>query len=332
MPFGISSEWAPRYVAKHMRALLHPIFSLAILLLLLNDHLWKAAYGNWFTGKLSDLVGLFAFAVVLETLWRVGRKQHTPTFPWGVVSAGIFFTWFKSPLSGPVLSAVDDWSGLSFTRVVDYTDLIALSILYPALRLVEGATNKSTTVLPRRALAAILPVTLVAFVATSVDDDDLLPPLVGCCGQGPQVITVGGGLVYVPTAFTPDGDGLNDIFQVGVNDSILKLDSFVIYNNYRFEPVYREYDVTDFSPGTGFDGSGLDSLPPQEFYYIIGVTSIDSVAEVIYGHVCALPCKEPTDKLLPAAYADSCTYGNQFSPTIGYDSLIVSGERLECFQ
>jgi hypothetical protein len=43
-----------------------------------NDHILKALYGNWWTGKLSDLSGLVVFPVALysayEIYWAV-RKQ-----------------------------------------------------------------------------------------------------------------------------------------------------------------------------------------------------------------------------------------------------------------
>jgi hypothetical protein len=300
-------------------------------LLIVNDHYLKEAYGNWLTGKLSDFAGLFAFAVVAQVAWRRLASVRWSAFPGGVLLAGLFFSWFKSPLSGVALEAVNALSGRSFGRVIDYSDLAALVVLLPAMWLVKKRLESKVRVLPEWSLVVTLPVALLAFVATS--DDDVFPssPVAFCCDTGPQVVSVGTGTLYVPTAFTPDGDGLNDIFQVGVDSNIQQLDSIVIFNNYEAEAVYRKYNVTDFSPQAGFDGSTLDSLPPQEFYYVIGVTSVDSASEVVYGQVCALPCREPTSLLLPLL-ADSCAYGNQFTPTGGYDSLIVSGEFLECFQ
>jgi TRAP-type mannitol/chloroaromatic compound transport system permease small subunit len=42
-----------------LQLLLHPVFILSLACLLLNDFYWKYEYHNWFTGKLSDLTGLF---------------------------------------------------------------------------------------------------------------------------------------------------------------------------------------------------------------------------------------------------------------------------------
>ena len=43
-------------------SLTHPALLLTTAVLLLNDHVWKAAYGSALTGKLSDVAGLLAFA------------------------------------------------------------------------------------------------------------------------------------------------------------------------------------------------------------------------------------------------------------------------------
>ena len=38
-------------------SILSPWFLISVLLLLINDHLLKDLYGNWVTGKLSDVAG-----------------------------------------------------------------------------------------------------------------------------------------------------------------------------------------------------------------------------------------------------------------------------------
>lgn len=62
------------------RALLHPVAIGAIALLVLNDHVLKARFGTWWTGKLSDVAGLAVFPLLLvaglELLagLRLGRR------------------------------------------------------------------------------------------------------------------------------------------------------------------------------------------------------------------------------------------------------------------
>ena len=57
-------------------ALLHPVALAAIGLLLVNDHLLKAAWPGWWTGKLSDFAGLIFFPLLLQATWEVVAAQR----------------------------------------------------------------------------------------------------------------------------------------------------------------------------------------------------------------------------------------------------------------
>jgi hypothetical protein len=97
-------------------------FLVALSILFVNDHILKHAWPCWFTGKLSDFAGLFAFGwfcVALVPRW--------PRAALLVVS--VLFVWWKSPLSQP---AIDGWNALPLFRVgrvVDASDLFALLVL-----------------------------------------------------------------------------------------------------------------------------------------------------------------------------------------------------------
>src|SRR5210317_531581 len=60
---------------KQIYLLTHPLFLGALLALILNDHLFKAVYPSWLTGKLSDFSGLFVFPVFLAVV--LGRWWHS---------------------------------------------------------------------------------------------------------------------------------------------------------------------------------------------------------------------------------------------------------------
>ena|SRR6218665_1521484 len=97
-------------------------FTAGLLLLLLNDFILKAAFHNDFTGKLSDVAGLFIFPL----FWLSFFPKHKRTV---FFLTGLLFIYWKSPLSQPV---IDGWNALdlfSIQRIVDYSDLLALLIL-----------------------------------------------------------------------------------------------------------------------------------------------------------------------------------------------------------
>lgn len=102
---------------KHQRV----CFLISILLLLLNDFFLKEAYHNFLTGKLSDFTGLFALPYFLSLIFPKFIKAN-------YVFSAIFFIIWKTELIQPIFDVLNS-IGLNFTRVIDYTDLIALSVL-----------------------------------------------------------------------------------------------------------------------------------------------------------------------------------------------------------
>lgn len=140
-------------------------FTVAVALLLLNDWVLKAAVGNWFTGKLSDFAGLFAFSL----FWAAVLPRHKDAV---FMSTAAGFMLWKSPLSsGPL----DAWNALGLwplSRVIDPTDLAAVVVLLPSYWMARRYAARMPSSVPsvRRRLHAvgIAALSLFAFTATSV--------------------------------------------------------------------------------------------------------------------------------------------------------------------
>lgn len=101
--------------------LISRLFIISLILLLLNDFLLKDLFHNTITGKLSDFAGLFIFPLVGWHLF--GRKKAIYVFTF------IFFIFWKTPLSEPFINLWNSFFWYKLSRVIDYSDLIALSIL-----------------------------------------------------------------------------------------------------------------------------------------------------------------------------------------------------------
>ena len=98
------------------------IFISGLLLLLLNDHYLKWEFANWFTGKISDFIGLLIFPMFLQFLFpRLSRIS--------ILLTGALFIFWKLPISEPFITFYNRVAIIAITRTVDYSDLIALSIL-----------------------------------------------------------------------------------------------------------------------------------------------------------------------------------------------------------
>lgn len=156
----------PHPAPRPAEILTSPSFVVAVVVLVVNDWILKAAVGNWWTGKLSDFAGLYAFAL----FWCALLPRRRTII---VALTGLGFLLWKSPLSGPGIAAWNALGGglLPVTRVVDYTDWIALAVLVPVARAARTAhepmRRRWFTVARRAATAGMAMGAAVAFLATS---------------------------------------------------------------------------------------------------------------------------------------------------------------------
>lgn len=108
---------------KNLRVdiLSRPVFIFGLGLLLLNDFYLKYQYSNMLTGKISDFAGLFIFPYFLSSL----RTSYAKGIYLTTLCA---FVFWKSAFSQGL---IEFWQsmGIGVNRIVDPTDLIALSIL-----------------------------------------------------------------------------------------------------------------------------------------------------------------------------------------------------------
>lgn len=162
--------------------LVHPATIVALALLLLNDHVLKAAYGTWWTGKLSDVAWLAVAPAVLALVAahlvppRAGAGPDPRTLAlvaigWvGVVFAVVKTAPAAAHLASSVLSAL---AGPSLVRA-DPTDLLALPALgvaWAAARAAIASRGRATRAARRERRPglwlAVAPVALLALTATS---------------------------------------------------------------------------------------------------------------------------------------------------------------------
>ena len=86
----------------------HPIALLAIAVLVLNDHVLKAAFPGFLTGKLSDVAGLASFPLVLVAFWQLldgpVRRQRSGQRP-VIVAASVTAIAFALVKTVPAAAA-----------------------------------------------------------------------------------------------------------------------------------------------------------------------------------------------------------------------------------
>ncbi|HET6978998.1 MAG TPA: hypothetical protein VFI24_21880 [Pyrinomonadaceae bacterium] len=131
-------------------------FLIGLLLLLVNDFVFKEQFHNVFTGKLSDFAGLFVFPL----FWTVFFPRKKLFI---FVGTALLFVFWKSVYSQFL---IEEWNSLPFfgvQRTVDYSDLSALLIL--PLSYWYSKTSFGVHV-PHRLIYLIAVVSMFAFTAT----------------------------------------------------------------------------------------------------------------------------------------------------------------------
>ncbi|MFO0591141.1 MAG: hypothetical protein U0441_26585 [Polyangiaceae bacterium] len=170
------SRWLPPWDARMLGVLRHPLFLLALVTLVVNDHWLKGAriLPGVVTGKLSDFAGLVVAPVLLATLLGA-RTNARRAAAFGLVAAP-FAAIKLSAGAAQLLVSAAGLAGLRLRIWTDPTDLAALVSLWPAWQLCTGALarqgragqqacSRATWLLER----AVMGVSALACVATSAN-------------------------------------------------------------------------------------------------------------------------------------------------------------------
>ncbi len=91
--------------------------------------------------------------------------------------------------------------------------------------------------------------------------------------------------VYVPTAFSPNGDGVNDLFMIYSGPTVTRIKSFLVFDRWG-EMVYEFKDFDPQDPARGWNGK-LDGQPmnPAVFVWVAEVEFVDGSIQVLEGDV-----------------------------------------------
>jgi hypothetical protein len=140
--------------------LLHPVALGAIALLLLNDHVLKAAFPGLVTGKLSDFAGLTFFPVMLISGWEIAvstirrrpsfashRLIAVTVFATAGAFAAIKLTPLANSLAGSLLGGAQAAVALnpnagSAWFALDPTDLMALPAVLVGYWIASGRSRQ----------------------------------------------------------------------------------------------------------------------------------------------------------------------------------------------
>ncbi|MBI3737974.1 MAG: hypothetical protein HY258_02890 [Chloroflexi bacterium] len=130
-----------------LRCLQHPLSLISIVVLLINDHIWKISNPSWLTGKISDFAGLFFFPfiiiAVMSLLFENSNFSCLHVGQMAFVSIGIWFFLAKTyfPVNEVTKTVISFLVGHPTQFTLDWTDSFALLVLWPSWSLWSRSTN-----------------------------------------------------------------------------------------------------------------------------------------------------------------------------------------------
>jgi len=161
---------------RAMHCLSHPVSIGALIVLLLNDHVWRRAWPSWLTGKLGDFTWLifapFLLAAILAWLIPSRIQQREARIgQLAIVITGLVFGLAKTI---PAFHAVTIWvletlTGWPNVLRRDPTDLLALPALLLAWQIWKQCEARRSA-LPSKGLV-LLPLAVLATMADSPAPD-----------------------------------------------------------------------------------------------------------------------------------------------------------------
>lgn len=155
-----------------------------------------------------------------------------------------------------------------------------------------------------------------AIIVKAQGNKDPLPPVYdGCCGTKAIEFTLGNSKVYVPNVFTPNGDGLNDLFMPHSSDDINIIQGYTIRSAKNDTLIYTKDlfyygQIDDYAwNGKRSRGDGAFTTDYQGlFKYEMRIVNAAGQARFIEGEACVIRCGKESKVF---KNRDGCFYADQ---------------------
>ena len=111
----------------------------------------------------------------------------------------------------------------------------------------------------------------------------------GCTAEANlQIVVLNSRFVYIPSAFSPNGDGINDIFQIFIGKNVVSVKDFSIFDRWG-ESLFQRKDFIPNNTTDGWDGLFRGSFMQSGVYvYYVEIEFSDGKTEIFKGDLTLL--------------------------------------------
>lgn len=140
-------------------------------------------------------------------------------------------------------------------------------------------TGMDSTACPSCLTQLVSPVITTAYTVSVTTSD-------GCADQDSLEIQINNTTgMYIPNVFSPNGDGINDVFAFTLSDDVERISSFSIFDRWG-NLLYAIESVLPDDPSTAWDGTMQgQTLNPGVFTYRLVLLYKDGQVGVLYGDI-----------------------------------------------
>lgn len=148
----------------------------------------------------------------------------------------------------------------------------------------------------------------------------------GCCGTEPVTAQVGQGSLFIPNMFTPNSDGINDIFTANADTNIASISNFEVIN--RDDSII--FQLATLTPNAiAWDGNmGNGEGYRGYFKYRMTVSDQNGTSMLVSGNSCAFRCDT-----VSTVFEDltRCRFPAQYDGNGGVD-ITIQNIDTQCFE
>lgn len=157
---------------RNKNLILNYVFLSCVIVLFMNDHFFKFKYTSWFTGKLSDAVGIILLPMLITYIFP--KLKENSAFV-----SGLFFVFWKSPFSESFIKMYNTISPIDIHRVIDYSDLMVLLLLAIPYFLIKNDHIFENFIIKKIHAAIVLFPTVFVLMSTSQSNGYTYSPETG---------------------------------------------------------------------------------------------------------------------------------------------------------